>query len=162
MINKIILDMIEYNAQDTKRINHALKVHSYSKIIGENESLSEDELSVLEIASILHDIGIKQCEKKYNSTNGFLQQKEGPVIAETMLEKYDLNDDIVNRVLHIIGHHHTYRNVDGLDYQILLEADLIVNTQEEYITKYAFWNAVNILFSTDSGKDIAMRAVEKL
>ena len=31
-----------------------------------------------------------------------------------------------------MSHHHTYTGVDGLDYQILLEADYIVNASENH------------------------------
>ena len=162
MINQILLEMINYNAYDSKRINHALKVHSYSKIIGKSENLLEEELMTLEIASILHDIGIKECVIKYKSTNGFLQQIEGPKVAKQILKRYSLNDSIEKRILYLIGNHHSYKNIDGLDYQILLEADLIVNTQEGYISKYAFFNAVNILFKTESSKNIANLVIDKL
>ncbi len=159
MITKIKIDMIKYNAHDSKRISHALKVYSYAKIIGESENLSHEDMTALEIASVLHDIGIKECVKKYNSTNGFLQQVEGPPIAESILLSYDIEDVTLKRVLFLIAHHHTFKNVSGLDYQILLEADLIVNAQEEYITEYAFKNAVNKLFVTQTGKRIAEDAL---
>ena len=109
----------------------------------------------LEAASVLHDIGIKECERKYNNCNGFLQQIEGPSIANEILSNYDLKPETAGRILYLIAHHHTYRNVFGLDYQILLEADLIVNAQEKYITEYAFRNAVARLFATETGKAIA-------
>ena len=31
---------------------------------------------------------------------------------------------------YLIAHHHTYTNMDGLDYQILVEADFLVNLYE--------------------------------
>ena len=159
MINNIIMDMINYNSHDARRIGHALKVHSYAKMIAEEEKINSDELFILEISSILHDIGIKECEKKYNRCGGFLQQKEGPLVAKKILLNYNLDDKILERVLYLIAHHHTFKNVVGMDYQILLEADLIVNAQEEYITEYAFRNAAEKLFVTDTGKSIAMIAL---
>ncbi|MEX1376923.1 MAG: HD domain-containing protein [Eubacteriales bacterium] len=162
MINEILIEMLKYNALDTRRINHAMKVHAYSKAIAEKEKIDENELLVLELAAILHDIGIKECERKYSSTNGFLQQKEGPLVAMELVEKYNLDANLLKRVLYIIGHHHTYKDVDGDAHQILLEADLIVNTQEGYITQYAFWNAVERLFRTESAKEIARLAIEQL
>lgn len=155
MITRLKMDMIQYNSHDQKRINHALKVYSYAKMIGEMEALSEEEMLCLEAASVLHDIGIKECERKYNNCNGFLQQIEGPSIANEILSNYDLKPETAGRILYLIAHHHTYRNVFGLDYQILLEADLIVNAQEKYITEYAFRNAVARLFATETGKAIA-------
>lgn len=83
----------------------------------------------MESAAILHDIGIKVCEEKYNSANGKLQEKEGPAVAREILESLDYKN--VNRILFLIGHHHTYTNVTGMDYQILIEADFLVNFEEE-------------------------------
>ena len=162
MINNILLEMINYNALDNNRINHAIKVYAYSKAIAEKEKIEKKELYILELSAILHDIGIKECERKYNSTNGFLQQKEGPEIAAKIFNQFDIKEEDINRVLYIIAHHHTYEDVNGAAHQILLEADLIVNTQEGYITKYAFWNAVEKLFKTQSAKEIAQLAVNPL
>ena len=71
MINRIMIDMISYNKKDTKRINHALKIHSYAKITGEAEGISENEMISLEVASLLHVIGMKECENKYNKCGGY-------------------------------------------------------------------------------------------
>ena len=59
----VLKKMILYFGNDARRINHALKVYSFSKNIGELEGLSGNELLTLEISSILHDIGIKESEK---------------------------------------------------------------------------------------------------
>ena len=32
-------------------------------------------------------------------------------------------EEQIERVKYLVGHHHTYDNIDGLDYQILIEAD---------------------------------------
>ena len=83
-MNKIALliqELIKYNHGDKKRIGHALKVHSYAKTIAILEKVNEYDLFNLESAAILHDIGIKVCEEKYNSANGKLQEKEGPAVA---------------------------------------------------------------------------------
>ena len=34
---------------------------------------------------------------------------------------------MIRRVEYLVGHHHTYKDIDGLDYQILVEADFLVN-----------------------------------
>jgi hypothetical protein len=36
----------------------------------------------------------------------------------------------VDRVAFLVGHHHTFTGVDGIDWQILLEADYLVNASE--------------------------------
>jgi HD superfamily phosphodiesterase len=51
--------MIEYFGADIKRINHALKVYGFASCIAQRENLTVDEVFVVEIAAILHDVGIK-------------------------------------------------------------------------------------------------------
>ena len=66
--------MLEYYKGDPKRINHFLKVYSFALIIGESEKISERKLYILSIAALVHDIGIKEAEKKYGSCNGKQQE----------------------------------------------------------------------------------------
>ena len=47
------------------------------------------------------------------------------------------DDDISKRVQYLIAHHHTYDHVDGIDYQILIEADFLVNIMEDHLSKEA-------------------------
>ena len=56
--------MIEYYAGDSRRVHHFLKVHSFAKLIAEMEGMEPDEMQVLEIAALAHDIGIKNAELK--------------------------------------------------------------------------------------------------
>lgn len=58
MINEVIVRAIEYDNGDAKRIQHFIKVHSFATLIGQMEKLDENTLEILEIASVLHDIGI--------------------------------------------------------------------------------------------------------
>ena len=41
------------------------------------------------------------------------------------------------RVQYLIGRHHTYNDIDGIDYQILVEADFLVNMYEDSLSKKA-------------------------
>ena len=143
--------MIRYNCDDTRRINHSLKVFSYAKCIIENESTDKSLIETVCLSAILHDIGIHVCKEKYNSSAGKYQEIEGPPIAETMLLKYYDNADIIQRVLYLIAHHHTYNKIDGLDYQVLIEADFIVNLEEEKSSRETILAACNKMFKTDTG-----------
>ena len=153
-IAPLIQKMIAYNHGDAKRINHALKVHNYTKTIAILEKVNEYDLFNLESAAILHDIGIKVCEKKYNSTEGKLQEKEGPVIAEKLLSDLGFSGEVSERVQYLIAHHHTYNNIDGIDYQILVEADFLVNMCEDELSEEALQNAYRNIFRTETGKKI--------
>ena len=154
MINALHRAMIELYSGDAKRIQHFCKVHSYAKLIGETENIDARSLFILEAAALTHDIGIHICEEKYENCKGKIKKKEGPAIAEKLLKKLGFEDDVSERVQYLIAHHHTYNNIDGIDYQILIEADFLVNILEEGLSKEAALNAYNNIFKTECGKKI--------
>lgn len=154
MINKLHLAMIKLYRGDSKRIQHFCKVHSYAKLIGEMENDDKDKLFILETAALTHDIGIHVCEEKYGNCNGKLQEKEGPDIAKKMLSDLGFEDAVSERVQYLIAHHHTYSDIDGIDYQILVEADFLVNMHEDNLSTDAIETAYNKIFRTETGKRI--------
>ena len=132
-ISTIINEMIGYYSKDPRRVNHFLKVYSFAKSIGELENLDEETQNILEVAAVMHDIGIKISEEKYNSSAGNYQEIEGPPVAREMLLKFNFDDKFIDRVCYLIVNHHTYNKIDGADYQILIEADFLVNIYEDEI-----------------------------
>ena len=104
---KLIEKMMEYYAGDPKRVQHFLKVYEFAKLIGESEELEPEKLHILRTAAIVHDIGIKISEKKYGSSGGKYQEKEGPAVAEPMLCALGYDEAVIDRVLFLIAHHHT-------------------------------------------------------
>ncbi len=153
-INKVTTAMIDYYQGQPKRIQHFLKVHAYAKLIGEQEGLDKEILDILEVAALTHDIGIKISEEKYNSSAGKYQEVEGPAVAQQMLEDLQYDKAKTDRVCYLIGHHHTYDQIDGIDYQILVEADFLVNILEDGLAKEAALQAYQNIFKTESGKNI--------
>lgn len=149
---KLIEKMIDYYAGDPKRVQHFLKVHEFAGLIGEAEQLPEDELAVLKTAAIVHDIGIKASEQKYGSSAGKYQEKEGPVIADPLLRSCGYGEEIIDRVLFLIAHHHTYDQIEGNDYQILVEADFLVNLFEDNSSRIAAENVRKNIFRTKTGR----------
>lgn len=146
--------MIIYYTGDVRRINHLLKVYGFAKTIGEMESLDENTQDILEIAAVTHDIGIKNSEKKYNSSAGNYQQIEGPPEAKRLLEDLDIDLAVIDRVCWLIAHHHTYKDVYGVDYQILIEADFLVNAFEDNLPVDSIRKFQNNNFKTESGKKL--------
>ena len=55
-------------------INHFLKVHAYALTIGACEGLSQAQRYTLELAAIVHDIGIHKAEEKYGRNTGKYQE----------------------------------------------------------------------------------------
>lgn len=147
--------MIELYKGDAKRIQHFCKVHSYAKLIAETERVDDKTLFIIEVAALTHDIGIHVCEEKYGDCRGKLQEKEGPALAQQLLKQLGFDDEVSKRVQYLIAHHHTYDQVDGIDYQILIEADFLVNIMEDHLSKEAAKKAYETIFKTNCGKTIS-------
>ena len=145
---------MKYCTGDPKRIQHFIKVYQFAKIIGEMEGLPEEEQHILETAAIVHDIGIKPAEEKYGSCGGKLQEQEGPDVAEEMLQRLGYEPKVIDRVCYLVGHHHTYDQIDGSDYRILVEADFLVNLYEDSVSKDAVKNAYDKIFRTETGRRV--------
>lgn len=153
-LDDLFMDMIAYYDGDPKRIQHFTRVHSYARLIGIGEELDDASLFILEAAAYTHDIGIRVAEEKYGRCDGKLQEQEGPIIAQKMLSQLGFENYIVERICFLIGHHHTYDNIDGLDYQILVEADFLVNLYEDDAGNRAIDKAYKRIFKTETGKKI--------
>ena len=151
-IEELALAMIDYNNGDPKLIQHTTKVHAYASMIGKCEGLDEDTLFILESAALVHDIGIRASEKKYGHQNGKLQEQEGPAVAREMLTRLGgFTDSQIERICWLVGHHHTYHVCEDLDYQILIEADFLVNLFEDEESPNAIRAVRKNIFRTESG-----------
>ena len=156
MNETLIQKMLTWYTGDPARIQHFTKVYTYASMIGHAEQLSDEQQHILETASILHDIGIKLAEEKYHSSSGPLQEQEGPAAARKILNDCGTySEAVIDRVCYLIGHHHTYSNIDGLDYQILVEADFLVNLYEDHADKEAIRTAIERIFKTKTGTEMA-------
>lgn len=155
MINRLHYEMIRLYSGDPMRIQHFCKVHSYAKLIAEMEHVDASTLFILEAAALTHDIGIHLCEEKYGSSNGKLQEKEGSAIAEKLLKELQFEENVIERVKYLIAHHHTYDAIDGIDYQILVEADFLVNYFEDHLETESIKKSVKKIFKTETGIRIA-------
>ena len=128
-IQQLFYSMITYMAGDPRRIQHFVKVHAYSRLIGSSEELDEHTLLILEAAALMHDIGIREGERLYQRNDGQIQEQLGPAEAAKLLKDLNFPEQDRERICYLIGHHHTYDTIDGMDYQILVEADFLVNLQ---------------------------------
>lgn len=147
-LTKKMIDNSEGNLHD---INHFMKVYAYARLIGELEKLDANTQTTLEVAALLHDIACPLCRVKYGNTNGEYQEKEGTLLAAELLKETGCSDELINRVVYLVGHHHTLKGIVGLDYQILIEADYIVNADESSYTKENIKNMMTSIFKTPTG-----------
>ena len=147
MINKMI-DFYKGNKSD---VRHFLKVYAYAQTIGKPEGLDEKTQDTLEIAAIVHDIACPLCREKYGNTSGNHQEAESEALLRIFLSEFALPADQEERVIYLVTHHHTYTDVQGMDYQILLEADYLVNADESQYSEESIRNFCERVFQTESG-----------
>ena len=152
LIANLLDKTIAYDSPDTRRIAHLVKVHGYARAIGLLEGLDDTTQLTLESAAVVHDIGIKVCEQKYDGRcSGDLQETEGPPIARSILAELQFSLSVIDRVAFLVGHHHTYTDIQGQDYQILIESDFLVNLQEKPTPKETFAEVYQKIFRTETG-----------
>lgn len=154
MVDLLTEKMMRFNQGDPKRIQHLMKVHRFAQLIGRMEHLDPHTQFLTECAALVHDIGIRPAEEKYGRCTGKLQEQEGPSYARRMLEELGLDAADTERICYLVGHHHTYTNIDGPDYQILVEADFLVNFYEDGLDAAAVRSALETVFRTRAGKEL--------
>ena len=125
--DRVAVEMKRYFKTDFKRIGHATRVARYAERIGKAEGAN---MAVVLSAAYLHDIGIQAAEEKHGKTSGNLQEKEGPPIAQAILEKLNAPEEMIAEVCDIIAHHHHPRENDSMNFKVLYDADFIENLDE--------------------------------
>jgi hypothetical protein len=153
--------MIAFSEGNTADIHHFLCVWAYAKTIGEAEGLDEKTQFLLEATAILHDISCPLCREKYGNTDGRYQEAESPRLVQGFLADSGFDTALIDRISFLIAHHHTVTGIDGMDYQILVEADFLVNLYEDgrpdgdggfMPDKAAVEAAYQRIFATETGK----------
>ena len=156
---KLIAEMKKVFDGDLKRSSHALKVLQQAENILERE---QADPIVVVAAAILHDIGIAEAERKYNSASPKYQEQEGPPVARAILEGLDINPgptaEQIDHVCRIVGSHHSARDIDTPEFRIIWDADWIVNIPEEKKgkSKAELEAFIKKFFRTDAGRELAL------
>lgn len=154
MIPEAIRKMISFYEGNLHDIEHFLKVWAYAKTIGELEQLDAYTQETLELTAVVHDISCPLCRKKYGSAEGAYQEAESIPLVREFLAEFNLPEEQLDRICYIVSHHHTTSNVDGLDYQFLLEADFLVNASEGKMRTQVILDVYNSVFKSNSGKKL--------
>ncbi|MBD5526670.1 MAG: hypothetical protein HDR04_20170 [Lachnospiraceae bacterium] len=71
-----------------------------------------------------------------------------------MLKTCGFSEAQIERISYLVGHHHTYTDIDGIDYQILIESDYLVNFYEDNYNEETIQHIYQKIFKTETGKDI--------
>jgi len=150
-ISEAIIKMIEFYSGSINDITHFLKVYGYAKTIAEVECTDSDTQYIIELAAVVHDIACPLCRQKYGNAAGNLQEIESPALLETFFEHSDIGNNVKERVISLVSRHHTYTDVLGVDHQILLEADFLVNAEKLANNKEKIEEFCNNVFKTETG-----------
>ena len=143
--------MIGFYHGNRHDIAHFLKVWALAKTIGELEGLDGHTQEVLELTAVVHDIACPLCREKYGNADGKHQEMESPPLVEAFFAELPVERADVERISWLAAHHHTYTDIGGIDHQILLEADYLVNADEHGYTRPAIENFRERIFRTASG-----------
>ena len=131
IVSEAIAKMAANCGKSQHDINHFMKVWAYAKTIGELEGLDEQTQMTLELAAVTHDIACPGLRRETGSTPWNLQEELGAPMARVFYQDFGLDPAMLDRIVYLVGHHHTFTDVEGMDYQILLEADFLVNAGEQ-------------------------------
>jgi len=153
-ISQFMEKMIAFSNGNIHDIDHLIRVWTYAKTIGELEGLDPGTQYILEVAAITHDIACPLCRRKYGNTNGKLQEKEGEQLVREFLSGSGMTDAQISRAAFLVGHHHTFTDIDNADYQILIEADYIANASENGYSEENIRSFMRNIMKTPSGKKL--------
>jgi len=159
MCEKTIEKMKEIFKDVSYGVDHTLKVLQNVEEIIAGENYPDEEREAVSLMAILHDIGAVEALKKHGSIAGYYQELEGPALVRGILAEIAYDPEKVERIAYVVGHHHTPAKIDGLDFQILWEADLLeslasLNLQN---TPNDLGNFINENFKTPTGRALALK-----
>jgi HD superfamily phosphodiesterase len=158
--DRVAIEMKRYFKQDFKRIGHATRVARYAEKIGKEEG---GNLAVILTAAYLHDIGIKEAERKHQSTAARYQEEEGPPVAKEILNRLGTKEQMIAEVCDIIGHHHHADPDESINFKSVYDADMIANLEEKEnespTESEKLAGIIDKSFLTISGRDLAKKKI---
>ncbi len=141
---------------DRKRIHHALLVFDQALKILQKEN---GDPRVITAAALLHNIGIKEAERKYGSSEAHYQEVEGPPIAQRIMDELGFDKTTIQHVCDIISSHHSGDIIDTPEFRIIRDADKIayILLLSGVSDKSELYDFIKDNFKTDTGKKIAQK-----
>ncbi len=158
--DRVAIEMKRYFKRDFKRIGHATRVARYAEKIGIEE---QGNLAVILTAAYLHDIGIKEAERKHESTAARYQEEEGPPVAREIMDKLGARQDLIEEVCDIVGHHHHPGPEESINFKSVYDADMIGNLEDNHkegrLEPEKLASIIKKSFLTESGRNLAQRVL---
>jgi putative nucleotidyltransferase with HDIG domain len=160
--DRVDVDMKRYFQYDFKRIGHATKVARYAERIVKQE---RGDPAVVLSAAYLHDIGIKEAERKYEDADVHHHEEEGPPIARQILGRLKAPEALIEEVCAIISHHHHPGEEETVNFKAVYDADLIVNLEERQketsLDEDDLASSIDREFLTAEGRELARKVLFK-
>ena len=153
-VNEVLLKMLRRPEETLEDINHLMKVYTFAGCIARGEGLSDEEVRTTELSAILHDISCPLCRKLYGNTHWSYQEAHGETLIYDFFQGEQMPENEVKEIAYIVSHHHTYSAVNGTPFQILYEADFLVNAGEQHYEKTAVLQMRNEAFRTKTGIEL--------
>lgn len=152
----LLAAMQNYFGADKKRIEHAGKVVAYAERI--LAQAPEADPNIVIAAAVLHDIGIKNAEQKHGSSDAKYQEEEGPPVARAILTELGYPEEFIREVCDIVGHHHHPRDKETVNFLVLYDADLLVNSEKQLFKSKGRELPAELLnaFLTTAGRQTAL------
>ncbi len=124
LIDGLVAEMKAVFGERQELVDHTLEVLAYAERLLQEES---GDARVVRAAAALHDIGIPEALRRHGSKAGLFQEREGPPIAEAILEKHGVEREAVEHISRIIGSHHSGTDIDTPEFRIVWDADGLAN-----------------------------------
>jgi len=156
--DRVAIEMKRYFKQDFKRIGHTTRVARYAEQIGKEE---HGNLAIILTAAYLHDIGIKEAERKHESAAVRHHEEEGPPVAREILARVGAREELIEEVCDIVGHHHHQGAEETVNFKAVYDADTLVNLEEKQkdcpVQSEKLTSIIERSFLTETGSNLAKK-----
>ena len=156
LADQLIAAMKAELGDDQPRVTHALRVLEAAQEILRGEAANP---RIVVAAALLHDIGIQEAERRHGSAAPKFQELEGPPIARRILEALDFAGLDIQAICRTVGSHHSARDAAGPEFDVVWDADWLVNLPDEAGDKHghdlrAF---IDKVFRSATGRAMAIK-----
>ena len=111
--------------------------------------LVDEAASKVRLTAFVAPEAVSKLKKDIESLN---QEKESAALIAEFFKDSNLPQDFTDRISFLVSHHHTLDQIDGIDYQIIIEADHLVNADESHFSGHNIKNMYDKIFKTETGK----------
>ena len=132
-IAKKVIDYYATTPPVNEQIVHTQAVASYTRLIAAEEGCKTEQITILEAAAWLHDIGCPNARLIHGNSRPLYQQEEGEKLVDEWLKNVsEITADEKEWLAQVVGHHHQQPSALELHFEPFYDADLIVNVWEGY------------------------------